>query len=214
MVSAPVMVKTLAQRFNAVGQQGPVVLKGVKRGDLVKWVSCCPKTGIVKGAEVGVADGRFSLYLCEHLPKLKLLCVDPWLRYEDNPRGGGQAQQDGNYALALERLLPYNVTLSKQFSMDAVRDVPPASLDFVYLDGHHSFDWVMQDIIEWAKRVKPGGIVAGHDYYEFQWAGVIAAVKAYTAAHQIAPWFVTDEREPTFFWRHTPGLGSEDVRKA
>ena len=109
-------------------------------------------------------------------------------------------QHDGNYELASARLADYNATLVKAFSMDAVRDVLPESLDFVYIDGNHSFDWVMQDIIEWSKRVRPGGIVSGHDYYHFGWAGIVEAVDVYIKAHTITEWFVTVEREPSWFW--------------
>jgi hypothetical protein len=84
--------------------------------------------------------------------------------------------------------------------MNAVRDFSYGELDFVYIDGHHGFDYVMQDLIEWSKVVRPGGIVSGHDYYRFRWAGVVPAVDAYTHAHQIHEWFITDEKETTFFW--------------
>ena len=58
----------------------------------------------------------------------------------------------------------------------------------------------MTDIIEWSKRVRSGGIVAGHDYFRFRDSGVIQAVDIYTHMHKIHEWFVTDEREPTWFF--------------
>ena len=45
-----------------------------------------------------------------------------------------------------------------------------------------------------------GGIVAGHDFYTFYQAGVVQAVMAYTAAHRIFAWYVTWDREPSYFW--------------
>lgn len=156
--------------------------------------------GLTIGAEIGVADGRNSLTLCQNIPGLHLLCVDPWLKYVDNPRGGPQTQHDGNYELAGERLAHYDATRLRGFSMDIVREIAPASLDFVFIDGHHGFDFVMQDLIEWSKRVRKGGIVAGHDFYHFRWAGVCEAVDAYTKAHEITDWFLCDEREPSFWW--------------
>ena len=184
-------------KLNPDNQSVPVLLEKFKRHDLAK-MFC--ELGYQSGAEIGVADGRNSLTLCQEIPNLKLLCIDPWQRYRGNPRGGPQLQHDGNYELASARLADYNATLVKAFSMDAVRDVLPESLDFVYIDGNHSFDWVMQDIIEWSKRVRPGGIVSGHDYYHFGWAGVVEAVNAYIRAHTITEWFVTVEREPSWFW--------------
>lgn len=175
----------------------PLQVHRFKRGSLARIFA---ELGFTRGVEVGVADGRYSEALCKNIPGLELTCVDPWEKYHGNPRGGPQEQHDGNYEKAQARLAPYNATLVKAFSLDAVRDIPLESLDFCYIDGNHSFDWVMTDIVEWAKRVKRGGIVAGHDYYDFRWAGVVQVVNAYTQAHNIKNWYVTDEREPSFFW--------------
>jgi hypothetical protein len=173
------------------------VVPGMKRLLLAKQFAA---KGFTSGAEIGVADGRNSLMLCQNIPGLNLLCVDPWEQYRANPRGGPQDQHDDNYRKARERLASFRATLVRAKSMDAVRDVPLASLDFVYIDGHHGFDYVMQDVTEWSKRVRSGGIVAGHDFYHFKWAGVCEAVDAYTKAHGISEWFVCDEREPSFWW--------------
>lgn len=173
------------------------VRPGIWRTDLYrKWSD----DGVRRVAEIGVADGRNSLAICEAISQVELLCVDPWMRYDGNPRGGPQSQHVGNYDLARQRLAGHRVTFVMNFSMEAVRAVPYDSLDAVYIDGHHSFDWVMQDLIEWSKRVRPGGWVAGHDMYDFKYAGVVDAVVAYTNAHGIDDWSMTDEREPSFWW--------------
>lgn len=140
--------------------------------------------GFKKGAEVGVANGYFSEELCKAIPELELCCIDPWHKYKDNQRGGGQEQHDNNFQIAQERLTGYNVKFIKSYSMDAVIEFEDESLDFVYIDGHHDFDYVMEDIINWTKKVRKGGIVAGHDYYHFNNSGVIEAVNAYTQIHK------------------------------
>lgn len=172
-----------------------------KRGDFAQYFT---EHSMFNGAEIGVADGRFSTYLCEHMPIINLYCVDPWEPYKENPRGGGIEQQHGNYELAKERLAPYKTTLIRKKSMDAVGDFKDGVLDFVYIDGHHHFDYVMQDIIEWSKKVCVGGIVAGHDYYHFRESGVIEAVDVYLKAHHIRQWYITEEREPSWFFVKQP----------
>jgi hypothetical protein len=175
-----------------------VQLEKFSRKSLAKWYDVL---GYTYGAEVGVADARNSTTICQRVPGVQLLCVDTWAPYRGNRRGGPKEQHDGNYALAKERLAPYNAELIKGYSMDIVRAIPLESLDFVYIDGNHSFDYVMQDVIEWAKRVRPGGIVSGHDYYHFRGAGVVEAVDVYTHCHGITEWFLTNERkEKSFFW--------------
>jgi len=38
------------------------------------------------------------------------------------------------------------------------------SFDFIFIDGNHTYDYVKSDINNWYPKVKPGGILMGHDY--------------------------------------------------
>ena len=152
--------------------------------------------GFNRGAEIGVRLGRFSQCLLDANPDLMLYCIDPWGQYHGVP----QARQDRLYRQAVERLTPYNVKILRKSSMDALADIEDESLDFVYIDGNHTFDYCCPDIIFWSRKVKSGGIVACHDYLPFRWNGVIQAVDSYTHCHHIDPWFVTKEREPSVYW--------------
>lgn len=153
------------------------------------------------GAEIGVAEGRYSKRMCDLNPGVELLCVDTWQKYSGNRRGGPQSQHDRNYDIAQRILAPFDTTIVRAFSMDAVRNIELESLDFVYIDGNHDFDYVMRDIIEWGRRVRRGGIISGHDYYHFRDAGVVEAVDAYILAHGIEEWFLTNEsKEKSWFW--------------
>ncbi len=78
--------------------------------------------------------------------------------------------------------------------------MPDESLDFVYIDADHRFDYVMEDLIAWGRKVRKGGIISGHDYYRFRNAGVVPAVDVYTHCHYVGEWFITDEKEASFFW--------------
>ena len=174
--------------FERSQQISPVRLARIDRKNLIGKFR---EFGFKKGAEIGVDRGRFSEFMCKTIDDLELLCVDPWERHF---RG------ESRYKSAITRLSPYKCKIIKKTSMEAVRDIPNKSLDFVYIDGDHHFDFIMQDIIEWAKRIRIGGIVSGHDYYRFRQAGVVEAVDIYTKMHGITKWFLTDERTPTWFW--------------
>jgi len=155
------------------------------------------EAGFTKGAEVGVRRGKFSRVLLRANPKLHMLCVDPWMPYGIRY---SQEKQDQIYNECLKNLSGYNVSIIRKTSMDAVRDVPKDSLDFVYIDGNHQFDFVMEDIIHWSRRVRPGGIIACHDFHYGSNVDVCDAVIAYTHAHHIDPWYVTKEAQPTAYW--------------
>lgn len=48
--------------------------------------------------------------------------------------------------------------------MDAVRWFDDNTLDFVFIDANHDYKHFAEDLREWHKKVKPGGIVSGHDW--------------------------------------------------
>lgn len=49
------------------------------------------------------------------------------------------------------------------------------SIDFIYIDGEHSYEGVSRDMKEWWPKVRMGGILAGHDYNDTN-PGTIRAV--------------------------------------
>ena len=124
------------------------------------------------GAEIGVLGGVYAEILCKANPNLKLYGIDSW-------ETGHHKQK---YKKAAGRLKNYNVELIKKTSLDAVKDFPNMSLDFVYIDASHQFDDIMRDIIEWSLKVKKGGIVSGHDYIHNR-MGVATAVDSYVKFH-------------------------------
>lgn len=147
------------------------------------------------GVEVGTDHGKYAQQLLEGVPSLILDCVDPWLPYTEGEITHDQKEMDQIYEEVTRRLEPYlgeRSTLLKLTSMKAVKHFEDNSLDFVFIDGNHSFDYVYEDIVEWTKKVKPGGIVCGHDYKvdPVNNYGVIEAVQKYTKENHIAPWFV------------------------
>jgi len=158
----------------------------------------CNELGLTLGAEIGVESGLHAKTLFNHISGLKLICIDPWKAY------GRRSQEviDERYNNCVERLKEYDVKYMKMTSMEAVKTIPDRSLDFVYLDGMHDFDNVILDLIHWTKKVRNGGIIAGHDYLETFWKlGVVPAVKAYTHAHNINNWYITtNDRIQSYFW--------------
>jgi hypothetical protein len=49
-------------------------------------------------------------------------------------------------------------------SAQASKMFKKASVDFIFLDGSHDFDSVCNDIEIWLPKLKPGGMIGGHDY--------------------------------------------------
>ena len=57
-----------------------------------------------------------------------------------------------------------NIIKIKKTSVMAAKDFPDGSLDAVYIDAEHDEDSVREDIKTWRPKIKPGGILSGHDY--------------------------------------------------
>ena len=172
------------------------------RIDLAKFFN---EKGFKKGAEIGVADGRYSQILCKEIPELELKCIDVWAPYEAGRRP--QNYQNNAMEQAREKLKEYNAELIKEPSVEASFKIEDKSLDFVFIDGSHIFDYVMTDIILWSKKVKKGGIVSGHDYCHFTNSGVIEAVNKYCEIHKIElnligrnPKNHPDDRQPCWWF--------------
>jgi hypothetical protein len=181
--------------------RSPIDLPEVGRDDLAALFA---ELGYRVGAEIGVESGAYSEVLAKANPQAKLYCVDAWSAYKGFRDHCSQEKIDGFYLAARARLLPYNCHLIRAFSMDAVGDFADNSLDFIYIDAAHDFEHVVNDLIQWAKKVRKGGCIAGHDFRKVKGNApfhVVQAVNAYTDAYQIKPWFVCrKDRAASFFW--------------
>jgi len=172
-------------------QVSPIRCPKLKRGWLPKLFQMAGH----KGAEIGVRDGAFSEEICK-VVRGEHVCVDIWDEYYHFDKDYGRK----NLEACRERLKPYNVRYIEKPSVEAAAEIDDESLDYVYIDADHRFDYVMEDLIAWGRKVRPGGVIAGHDYYRFRNAGVVDAVDLYTRMHGVQEWFVTDEKESSFFW--------------
>ena len=187
----------ICKKFHVKGP-GPVPFVGWMESNREHIAELFCELGYKVGAEIGVKRGEYSEVLLRNNPGLKMYCVDPWIPYARGKRN--QDWCDRNFKKTQDLLAKYNVTYLRKNSMDALVDVPDGSLDFVYVDAMHDFDNVMMDLIGWGKKVKSGGMVAGHDYVNLHDCGVIPAVKAYTTGHTILQWFLTQDPLPSYFW--------------
>lgn len=143
---------------------GYVVIPGMRRANLAELFS---ELNFKSGAEIGVLSGKYSEVLCRSNPNAKIYSIDSWLSYSEFPDFFEKNKLTDSYNLAVKILAKYkNNKIIKKTSMEAVRDFADESLDFVYIDANHTFEYVFEDITQWAKKVRKGGIVAGHDFEE------------------------------------------------
>jgi len=119
--------------------------------------------GFKTGVEVGVYKGEYSEKFCEQ--GLHMNLVDPWIVYKNYRKHPKELPYNELEEITRKRLLPYDCNIIKANSMDALASIPDGSADFVYIDSNHSLPYIAQDIYEWNRKVKVGGIISGHDYF-------------------------------------------------
>lgn len=149
--------------IDAIKQKGrPFTVHDCSRDELPEFFK---QMGYKVGAEIGVYHGEFTKKFCEG--GLAMYAIDPWMAYLGAGRTENvQEKQDINFEEAKKNLSTYpNCKMIRKISMEALNDFKNESLDFVYIDGDHKFRFIAEDISEWEKKVRHGGVISGHDYF-------------------------------------------------
>jgi hypothetical protein len=125
-----------------------------------------------KGVEVGVFKGHFSKNIIDNWNGT-LYMVDVWrpLDTESYNDISNQTTPDTAYIDAMNSINGHEdrAIMIRAKSEIAADIFPDNSLDFVYIDANHAYQYVVQDIQLWYPKVKPGGYICGHDYIDIQW---------------------------------------------
>jgi predicted O-methyltransferase YrrM len=131
--------------------------------------------------EVGCWLGRSTSYvagLCRAYG-VSLVCVDTWAgssdRFDAQYRGLlAQRDIEAEFRRHLGTL-DLHVDVRRTTSLAAAATFQPDWVDLVFLDASHDEASVAADIAAWWPTLRPGGVVAGHDYRDDH-PGVVAAV--------------------------------------
>ena len=118
--------------------------------------------------EVGVAEGHYSQAFLRNWPGFYVM-VDRWAHipgYDDIMNGPDDEHEERfRQAMLVANQYADRCSVYRMDSRTAAGKFADKSLDFVYIDADHSYAGCRGDIIAWAQKVKAGGILAGHDYY-------------------------------------------------
>ena len=117
------------------------------------------------GVEIGVKFGNHAKRILNNLPIEKLYLIDP---YDNLVERGFFWKQEYNdcFNEAKNNLLQFKekIEFIKKKSEYASDNVPD-NLDFVYIDGNHTYKYVKKDIELYYTKVKKGGVIGGHDIW-------------------------------------------------
>jgi predicted O-methyltransferase YrrM len=157
--------------------------------------------------EIGTWKGKSIMYMAMQIKELgkniKLYGIDTFEGSENTPQMSDlqamkSISKDYLYELYLKNIEPLKefITTIRGSSQEVHTQFEDNSLDFVFIDGNHSYEAVKKDIESWYPKIKSGGIISGHDYtLEFGDAyGVVKAVDEFFGDKF--------ERMGTYVWYH------------
>lgn len=143
------------------------------------------RTGELIGIEIGVAGGEHALSLLKNLNIKKLYLIDPYDLYDEYNEGKihygvDQLSLDQTQISCRNKLKDFerNLVWIKKLSSDAISDITE-KVDFVYIDGNHQEEFVVEDINNYLSVLNSSGVIGGHDYYngfQREHDGVVNAV--------------------------------------
>lgn len=126
-------------------------------------------------AELGVFSGDGTRQFLASSKVARIYCVDAWVGGYDETDQASQADM-GEAERAFDILLHDPRVVKVKATTIQATVVVPGDLDLVYLDSDHRYPAVKDDLMAWIRKVKLGGIVAGHDYTDAHHPGVRQAV--------------------------------------
>lgn len=132
-----------------------------------------PKSTII---EIGSFIGKSARALADNSPSdCTIHCVDPWnykilwsdrrIQVVDQTNFGMFYCNLGDH-IKNKKVIPHIMTWN-EFNADNIQ------ADFIFIDGDHTTESVIFDIDKALLHIKPGGMIAGHDY---NWESVQLAV--------------------------------------
>lgn len=185
--------------------------------DRVEFADLCNDMGLTKAVEVGTHQGVFADGFMSRFNG-HLTCVDSWV--DDSPPPHKtflpyfvETSPSREFDEALARFVlsfkyGLRVAVHKMESTKYAETIEDRSLDFVYLDGSHKLPHVKADLLAYWPKLKPGGVMAGHDYVfgdprgvaDITLLSVAVAVNWFAAEHGL-DLKVTNEALPSWYFR-------------
>lgn len=180
-----------------------------KRDDIYKYIQILDNPII---CEVGTRTGDFFDKL--FTPNCSMgFVVDIWMNTNNmyqNDNSYNQQELNNQYKTVFKKFFNQNIKIIRQFSDLAADFFPDNFFDFVYIDADHSREGCYKDLISWYPKIKPNGILSGHDYISKEKTimyghnvefGVIEAVTDFCDLYSISQdkFHLTNEEYATYF---------------
>lgn len=125
------------------------------------------------GVEVGSFKGTYANHILNNWNGL-LYMVDIWreLDWDEYTDTSNKSIDDGVWYSAMKSVVGFEdrALMLRMKSNQASQLFADNSLDFVYIDANHKYEYVKNDIELWYPKIRKGGMLSGHDYiHQLNW---------------------------------------------
>ena len=121
-----------------------------------------PKGG--KIVELGCQKGKSITTICLGSGSTDVTVVDKWCGNVNEQKRFHGLIDIIDFIYNLDRGVGFVPTIIYDDTWNASKRFEDESIDFIYIDAEHKFEYVYRDIVNWYPKMKKGGIFAGHDY--------------------------------------------------
>jgi predicted O-methyltransferase YrrM len=145
---------------------------------LIEHLNTLSDTKSMTMIEIGAYRGESTKIFSKHFKSV--ITIDPFINdYDKNDITCTYMDLTNVYYKFLENISDCdNITLIRKTSDDAIEELKNTMVDFVYIDGLHTYDQVKKDILNYSKLINKTGYIGGHDYHP-NWDGVVKAINKY-----------------------------------
>jgi hypothetical protein len=141
---------------------------------LIEHINTIIPTNQLTMIEIGAYAGESTTLFAQHFKEV--ITIDPFMNDYD-PKDVTCQFMDLElvYEKFLENIKPFNnISHIKDISDKAIFEIDK-KVDFVYIDGLHTYEQVKNDIANYKPFINENGFIGGHDYHSV-WQGVMDAV--------------------------------------
>jgi hypothetical protein len=120
--------------------------------------------------EIGVARGEFTKHILKNTNLSKFYLIDPYKNFTIDEYNDAMNfyNMDNEFSICKNNLKEFEskITYIRKTSSEAVNDIKDNSVDVIYIDGNHSYSYVIQDLRNYWSKLRIGGLMLGDDLYE------------------------------------------------
>jgi len=133
--------------------------------------------------EIGSWEGRSACWFMTEFPEASIVCIDTFQGSEEHREQGLDIASTKSRFLRNTSPFGNRVTVLQGHSSKKLFSLEPESFDCVYVDGSHTEEDTLTDLIIAFQLLAPGGILLVDDYNQTAFPGVRKAVDTFARVY-------------------------------